>query len=263
MPHKNRQDRNRRRRERCRERRQCETEEEREARRETRNRRGQENRQLETEEEREARRETRNRRVTMSQMLPYGELITLDEPPAGINVLLVEQKLTNAWKKFSLDEHHLVIPIAPMSCKKHEVPVSGGSNYLLSRVTVSPHFPLELGFVTTIHKAQGRTLSHVIIALSRRSNRDDKTYILDMSYESVYVAMTRVEKASNIRLLLHGNNNNSRINSMLYLTELAPNPNVKAFFAGYVRNDDGVLVWDAERAVAMYDHLKQACWTTN
>ena len=35
-----------------------------------------------------------------------------------------------------------------------------------SRVVITPHFPIQLGFAMTVEKAQGQTIEHVIVALS-------------------------------------------------------------------------------------------------
>ena len=127
----------------------------------------------------------------------------------------------------------VVIPLKRKLGKSIEVPVKGGTCYPLSRVTIQQQFAMSPGIASTVHKAQGRTIDKVIVALSRRSNVGPDNKFLEMSYEAVYVAMTRVQRCDDIRLLLHGADDTTRRTSLLYLSNLIPNPKVKAFFAGY------------------------------
>ena len=56
---------------------------------------------------------------------------------------------------------------------------------------------VELGFSVTFHKIQGQTVDRIILALHPRKS----CQLLSMSFEMLYVAMTRVRHASDIRIL--------------------------------------------------------------
>ena len=56
---------------------------------------------------------------------------------------------------------------------------------------------VELRFSVTFHKIQGQTVDRIILALHPRKS----CQLLSMSFEMLYVAMTRVRRASDIRIL--------------------------------------------------------------
>ena len=57
--------------------------------------------------------------------------------------------------------------------------------------------PVELGFCCTFHKIQGQTVECIILALHPRSS----CQLLSMSFEMLYVALTRVRSAEDIRIM--------------------------------------------------------------
>ena len=108
----------------------------------------------------------------------------------------------------------------------------GGTHfgYLPSKVDVKPAFPFDLGFaMTTVHKAQGRTTPKVILAISSKPNR-----LSQMTFNSIFVALSRVKTAKNIRLLVP--NPRDKGGALHYITLLKPPAHVKQFFAGYKNN---------------------------
>ena len=111
---------------------------------------------------------------------PYGCVISLDEPPAGLTVELVDESpkpdkdgkskpivRNSPWYSLSLCKDKVVIPVKPQSPQSFDVPIPGGQYYSMSKVTVTQTFPVTAGVASTIHKAQGRTLDRVIVAISR------------------------------------------------------------------------------------------------
>lgn len=56
---------------------------------------------------------------------------------------------------------------------------------------------VDLGFAVTYHKIQGQTLGQVILVMHRRKSKQ----LLSMCFEMLYVAVTRVRRASDIRVL--------------------------------------------------------------
>ena len=109
--------------------------------------------------------------------------------------------------------------------------------YYPSRVELLSHFPLDMGFAITIHKAQGRTLRRVIIAISDRYKNN-----LQMSYAALYVALSRVEYMDDIRLLVNGDNDDLVL-ALDYLNYLAPAPDIRSFFAGFQKNTGSGITW--------------------
>ena len=75
----------------------------------------------------------------------------------------------------------------------------GGSKYGYkpSYVKIRNIFPFDLGFSMTIHKAQGRTLISVILALSERP-----THKTQIDYCEFFVALSRVKESEDIRYIL-------------------------------------------------------------
>jgi hypothetical protein len=114
-------------------------------------------------------------------------------------------------------------------------------NANLSKVVILPQFPLELGFAMTIHKAQGRTLPRVILALSVRPTQQ-------IEFAAFYVAMSRVEERNHIRILSHENRDIGQ--SLYYLTKLHFNPHVSMFYSGFTTQNGSQ--WNSELALAKY-----------
>lgn len=188
------------------------------------------------------------------QSLPAGSIITLSEPPLAINVhLLAEEtgrtereKKRNiaAWQNLTLVKDRVVVPILPHRTKTdawEQTIVPGGRGFLCSKVKVRCNFPIEPGFAITIHKAQGRTIRKVILAISYRS-----AMRCNMSYASLYVALSRIQKSDDLRLLVNGND----WSTVQYISSLEPDKSIKAFFAGFRRDPSK---WNAADALKTYD----------
>jgi ATP-dependent exoDNAse (exonuclease V) alpha subunit len=94
-------------------------------------------------------------------------------------------------------------------------------------------FPLELAFAMTIHKAQGRNMPKVILALESRPS-----YNLQMEFPAIFVAMSRVKKGDDMRVLHGFDSRSSFEDAFSYLTKLKPNKSVSLFYSGYI-NDNG------------------------
>jgi hypothetical protein len=141
-----------------------------------------------------------------------------------------------AWEPFTLVPERIIIPLLEKRFKtssvRHTV-IRGGQNGLFkpSKARIVARFPVEPAFVITVHKAQGRTLDKVILALSHRhGNR------CQMVYAALYVALSRVHHRNDIRLLLSGLTSVSQWSSLEYISALQPDKCNSAFFAGYSQN---------------------------
>ena len=210
-----------------------------------------------------------------------GDVITLQQPPAAINVVLVEEeveynedemedmepsekqavlqemeerrrKSVEKWKKFSVIPGRVVVPIVAkrINADWKKIQVYGGQGFLASRVQIKAHFPLEPAFSITIHKAQGQTLRNVILALSHRGVPK-----ANMSYASLYVAMSRVHAGKDIRLLLRPSKYSDDVwGSLEYISTLEPDMCIRAFFAGFAKNR---YQWDSTAALETLQKLQR------
>ena len=215
--------------------------------------------------------QTETRLKHILQRANPGDVITLDEPPAAVNVeiLLHHSTTTPAIRKVYQNLHlplrsstprqpntsKYIVPLYECSCKPSSTPttVRNGPDFLPSKVTLQRRFPLEPAFAITIHKSEGRTLQKVIIALS-----DPHASGCNFKYSQVHVAFSRVRRREDIRLLLTGNSEMEQWKSLTYLGGLTPNKSIKFFFDGHrcrshdVNNNWDTTTWSARKANALY-----------
>ena len=187
---------------------------------------------------------------------PEGGTITLEDPPDYINVEMYpdldedsdedsqkKKRLRKEWTYGSLDNtgHKVIIPISTkgafIKTKKEVVGGSTGAGYRPSNAVLQDHFPLELAFAMTVHKAQGRTIKKLILAISQHPLAQ-----LRMKWESVYTALTRVRKGEDIRLLI----TKKQWDKLDYLSDLSKNAIIRQFFTGYPDEQGSFVRWDAD-----------------
>ena len=197
-----------------------------------------------------------------------GDVLTLPRHPVAINVrIFFQDKTPEDIKKVLKEEFAVadvsligknamqaVIPILhPTSCNwdTRRTVVYGSSYFGPSKVLLGTVFPVEPAFAITIHKSEGQTMSRVIIALSPCPVTG-----CQFSYEQFHVSFSRVEEGEHMRLLLIGDTEMERWQSISYLTSLRQHPSIKFYFAGF-RNllsgdnpNEGWMTneWSAERA---------------
>ena len=168
-----------------------------------------------------------------------GEVITASAPPIAVNIELdldasTPTDIIESLRSFSMsadDDDRIIIPILSSSFPKDDTrptPVYGGDNFLPSKVTLEPRFPLTLAFAITSHKSQGMTMEKVIIALSKQPLAASS-----FSYEQVHVAFSRVVNSAHIRLLLSGKTEAEKWASLSYLSSLKQDPAIKFFLGGF------------------------------
>jgi hypothetical protein len=180
-----------------------------------------------------------------------GDVITLTRPPAFVNVCLVDEEesveKTQLWHNDTIVQGKVIIPIL---ANRHRVQdhdsktiVPGGFLYRASKVDIRSNFPLEPAFAITVHKAQGRTMEKVILAISHK-----KGFLCNLTYASLYVALTRVRQKSDIRLLLMGPTTH-QWSTLTYLTSLKPDRALRPYFVGYEKSTSK---WNEKEAYAEY-----------
>jgi hypothetical protein len=203
----------------------------------------------------------RSVRACIEQGQP-GSVVTLSVHPTAINVLLdpldFNEKQLLVLRRLSISDSELVIPIIPGGTRtKDNMTVYGGRHYRPSKVCIQARFPVELAFVSTVHKAEGRTMEKVILALSHRHGDH-----CDMSYAAIYVALSRVRKKDDIRLLLSGATPSQQWASVQYINNLKPDASVAAFLAGFEREDGGASEdwinnqWNEEKSFRLYQRVR-------
>ena len=121
------------------------------------------------------------------------------------------------------------------------------SEFQPTRAIVLNYIPFELGFAMTLHKAQGRTLPAVILALSHRPMPSAQ-----MTFEGIFVALSRVKSADDIRILLSNPNDYT---SLRYITQLNASTHIQEFFAGFSENHnkwDRIKAYEARLSNVLY-----------
>jgi len=187
--------------------------------------------------------------------LPFGSEIILSAPPVAVNMKVqtgLDGKKPSRAKRRQLEalKHHsilpmedndIVIPLSEKSDKTKTLKMKNGSPLLghLSAADVTPILAYDLAFAMTVHKAQGRTIKRVVIALTSRPIHRNQ-----LAYASIFVGMTRVTESDNIRILEHGRGSGlgQRRHALGYLSGLLPHKNINIYNAGFER-DNGVWNW--------------------
>jgi len=234
-------------------------------------------------------------------------VMTLDEPPSAINVELFadfdgdsrdkkkeNKKKRKEWKHGSLvDDGRVVIQISSQwgrqLIRKYSKETIGGSwqfGYSGSTVPMKDHFPLEPAFSITIYKAQvsmisffliafvtlsfshthhlkGRTIRRLIIFLSQHP-----IPLLRMTWEGLYVALSRVKYRDHVRLALKGGEKMSmdeRVISLKYMGDLRKNKYTDFFFRGFRECPNGgdIMFWDRNLACEKAGFKKKVNRRTN
>jgi hypothetical protein len=188
--------------------------------------------------------------------LQKGSEIVLQSPPDAINVIIQPALDGKAPSKRRLKQLEIlrkhaivdvdcdtvgaiIIPILPSKRQgndsKSEHSVKTKSIFSpLAKVTIQNIFSFDLAFAMTVHKAQGRTIPRVILALDSRP-----MHYSQMVFASVLVALSRVSHTDHMRILRHKSGpNQSYKQAFQYLTKLRPNKFVAQFYSGF-ENDNG------------------------
>ncbi len=185
--------------------------------------------------------------------VPPGGTITLDEPPVAVNIQIgslhdAKTKLSLRKKaqlkllqKHSIVKDDIVIPLLKGNVRKHQA-YTVHSSAGIGRVQTRDIFAYESSFAMTIHKAQGRTIPSVVLALADRHN-----HTFQMKYAAIYVALSRVKQSGDLRILFHDTDNDARDHSLKYITNLKHSVHVLNYYAGF--RPPGLGIWDPSRSL--------------
>jgi hypothetical protein len=120
-----------------------------------------------------------------------GEVVWLPHIPLSVNVEVLTAHDWPAGLSLTGPDQRPVIPIAAVHGDGISVTLPDGRTG-----TVAPQeHALDLAFAVTFHKLQGRTIDRLIVNL----NQPPQPPFL--SFESVYVALTRVRRGDHVRLV--------------------------------------------------------------
>lgn len=139
----------------------------------------------------------------LSKQLPFGSVILLPRPPIAINISLekmnpgerdVPDHVRRALQPHSLVPGQLVLPVAPYCASRtRSAAVSSCSDPHLKNKLFYVKPAVDLLFASTVHKAQGQTLSKVIVDFTPGTGSKVTVALL-------YVAITRVTHGDNLRV---------------------------------------------------------------
>jgi len=171
-----------------------------------------------------------------------GDVITMPKPPVSVNVLVqlepgIPSSVRQALRSLSLPgapKSTALLPIYKSKSGRSDsqpTTVYGGDGFHPSKVVLRRFFPVEPAFAITVHKAEGRTMPRVIIALSHHP-----VAACNFSHAQVHVAFSRVRQGRHIRLLLTGESEVEKWLSLTYLGKLRPHPSIQFFFNGFKRS---------------------------
>ena len=121
---------------------------------------------------------------------PPGSVGQLVEVPVPVSVNIFVPSLQSdddEDAQADSDFRARLVPVFAQSTTKAK------ADALLSR----QRHPFDLGFCITFHKVQGQTLNEVVLVLHRRRSRQ----LLKLCFEMLYVAVTRVRRTRDIRVL--------------------------------------------------------------
>ena len=109
-------------------------------------------------------------------------------------------------------------------------------------INIKQPFPYDLAFAMTVHKAQGRTIPRVIIAVRQHPNP-----MSSMNYAALFVALSRVKQGSHLRLIEPSSTVDTRASIYKWLlTTLSPNTDIAPFIHGFLPTQQ----WQFRRATA-------------
>jgi len=138
------------------------------------------------------------------------------------------------------DDELIVVPILRSNARSREKVHGYGTDECPPfKVTIQQRFPIDLDFAITVNRSQGQTLDNVILAISKRDLPS-----CDFRYSGIYVAFSRVKSKENIRLLLVGNSESVKWESIRYITNLRPDPFCQAVLDGWSRQGSGDWLTD-------------------
>jgi hypothetical protein len=121
----------------------------------------------------------------------------------------------------STPEDLVVIPIKQVSPDYSEgLPnLESTPTEVCEDITFSRLFPIDLDFAVTVSRARGLVFRNIILAASF-----DPIQNRPFSYEDIYISLSRVSSHERVRLLLVGNTELDKWESLQYIEKMKPDP---------------------------------------
>ena len=204
-------------------------------------------------------------------------VLDLNTPPAALNVELFadfdgdsedkkdeNKRKRNEWTHGSLVNDGRVVIQLPSrwgqinrKWKDESIAGSWEHGFSASTMPMKDHFPIEPAFAVTIYKAQGRTIRRLIIFVAQHP-----LPLLRMSWEGLYVALSRVKYRDHIRLAVDRSTLEGEKKAMEYMVKLQKNKYTDWYFRGFKpigADESQVMVWNRKAAwkAAGFDKLKE------
>ena len=204
-------------------------------------------------------------------------VLDLNTPPAALNVELFadfdgdsedkkdeNKRKRNEWTHGSLVNDGRVVIQLPSrwgqinrKWKDESIAGSWEHGFSASTMPMKDHFPIEPAFAVTIYKAQGRTIRRLIIFVAQHP-----VPLLRMSWEGLYVALSRVKYRDHIRLAVDRSTLEGEKKAMEYMVKLQKNKYTDWYFRGFKpigADESQVMVWNRKAAwkAAGFDKLKE------
>ena len=202
-------------------------------------------------------------------------MLDIDYPPAAINVELFadfdgdsknkkdeNKRKREEWTHGSLANDGRVVVQLPSrwgqinrKWKDESIAGSWEHGFSASTMPMKDHFPIEPAFAVTIYKAQGRTIRRLIIFVAQHP-----VPLLRMSWEGLYVALSRVKYRDHIRLAVDRSTLEGEKKAMEYMVKLQKNKYTDWYFRGFKpigADESQVMVWNRKAAwkAAGFDKL--------
>jgi hypothetical protein len=154
------------------------------------------------------------------------------EPSAVLAVPTLKDEVRAAWPaELTLVPGDVVIPVNMATKAKT---IAAGKRKVTVAIESAQY---DLGFVSTIHKAQGLTMPRVIMSLLNRPGTPSRE-----DFHALYVLLTRVKRGGDFRVL-------ADLTDLDFVEDLLPPVELLAFEEGY--GEDGT--WHRDRAMAALD----------
>ena len=172
-----------------------------------------------------------------------GQEILLQSPPDFLTYMPYpnDDKFHREWisshsPTLDKDNNHALLLLDHNSQydKYKSYPIQGAPCEGPSCVEICSHFPFQMGFAKTIHKAEGCTLDKVILSLT--------TVKKFIKFSHIFVAFSRVTNHDHIRLLLPISTTHDLIS---YITTLRQDPKILAYLKCIEENKQFNAEWIA------------------
>ena len=137
-------------------------------------------------------------------------------------VPVIKQEFVNTW-----EPNNTTVPndiVLPIPFKREIIGITAGSKTFYATAQ-KPMY--DIGLMSTVYKAQGRTLEYLVFSLLKRTGpppRDD--------FFGFYVLLTRIKQGDNFRVIANPND-------LDFIDDLKPPIELMAFLHGY--DDNGIF----------------------